>query len=151
MYTLFWSTLMFPPFVIFLLNNLCLGKCNCVALCLAWRRGSHFQLASESAGLSCKVAGFATVQLSAQHVPHRNHREMAGDYQDFLFRLHVTADWFSSICLLWSRNSFGRKEKRWLSLQSTKQLLGALSLLSLLLHLTELGKGKQGMPYVRKD
>lgn len=42
--------------------------------------------------VSCKVAGFATVQLSAQHVPHRNHREMAGAYQDFLFRLHVTAD-----------------------------------------------------------
>lgn len=42
-------------------------------------------------------------------------------------------------------------EKKWLSLQSTKQLLRALSLPGLLLHLTELGKGKQGMFYVQKD
>lgn len=43
------------------------------------------------------------------------------------------------------------REKKWLSLQSTKQLLGALSLPGLLLHLTELGNGKQGMLYVQKD
>lgn len=46
-------------------------------------RGSCFQLASECAGLSCKMAGFATVQFSARHVSHKNHREMAGAYQDF--------------------------------------------------------------------
>lgn len=37
-----------------------------------------------------------------------------------------------------------RKENQWLSLQSTKQLLGALSFSSLLLHLSDLWKGKGG-------
>lgn len=39
-----------------------------------------------------------------------------------------------------THNSFGRKEKEWLSLQSTEQLLGALFLPGLQLHLAELGK-----------
>lgn len=34
----FLSTLMFLPFLIFLLNNLCLSKCNCVALFLAFKK-----------------------------------------------------------------------------------------------------------------
>lgn len=108
------------------------------------RRGSCFQVAGECAGLSCKMAGFAPVQLSAQHVAHKNHRDMTGAYQDFSFRLHVTAEWFSSICLLWSCNSFGRKEKKCLSLQSTEQLLGALPLPCLLLYPYRAGEGKAG-------
>lgn len=44
-----------------------------------------------------------------------------------------------------------RKENQWLSLQSTKQLLGALSFSSLLLHLSDLWKGKGGVLYLQKD
>lgn len=35
---IFFLSLMFLSFVIFLLNNLCLGKCNCIALWLACKK-----------------------------------------------------------------------------------------------------------------
>lgn len=47
------------------------------------RSGSCFQLVSERAGLSCKMAGPATLWFSAQHIPQKNHREMAEAYQFF--------------------------------------------------------------------
>lgn len=71
----------------------------------------------------------------------KNHGEMAGPYQVFLFCLLVTPQWFSSICLLWSHSSFGRKENKWLSLQNIEQSLGVLPLFGLVLHLTDLRKG----------
>lgn len=90
MYIFFWSTLTFLTFVIFLLNNFHPGKYTALCLCLQ-EATSNWQ-ASVCVGVSCKTAGFATVRFSAQHVCHRNHREMSGAYQDFLFRLHVTAE-----------------------------------------------------------
>lgn len=45
--------------------------------------GSCFQLVRECAGLSCEMAGPATVRFSAQHVSQKNHREMAEAYQVF--------------------------------------------------------------------
>lgn len=135
------STLTFLPFVIFLLNNICLGKCDCVA---PWHASEKRQLFPTGAwvcwslvwnGWPCYCTVFRSACMSDKS--QGDGRGLSG----FLFLLHVTAEWFSSICLLWSRNSFGRKENKWLSLQSTK-LSGALSLSSLVLHLTDLGRGK---------
>lgn len=107
------------------------------------RSGSCFQLASKCAGLWCEMAGLAAALFSAQLASQKNHRETAEAYHFFflLFHLHVTAEWFSSICLLWSQNSFGKKENKWLSLQSLKRPLGTSHPSSSVLHLTDLGKG----------
>lgn len=77
------SILMFLPFVIFLLNNLCLSKV------IVWLHSMHtgvicFQMVSECASVPCEMAGPATVQFSAQHVSQKNHRAMADAYQVFV-------------------------------------------------------------------
>lgn len=140
----FLSTLMFLPFVISPLNNLCLGKCSCVAPWYACRKrqllptGKWVCWSLLQNGWLCYCAVFCSACISQKS--QGDGRGLSGFFVPFTCHCRVIL----FVCLLWSHNSFGRKEKKWLSLQSTKQLLGALSLTSLLLHLTELGKGKAG-------
>lgn len=98
----------------FLLNNLCLGKCGDVppwCACEKWQLLSTGEWACWSLvrdGWPC----YRTVFCSAR-ILEKSQGDGRG-LSEFLFHLHVAAEWSSSICLLWSCNSFeGKKISGW--------------------------------------